>query len=181
MRVLGIDPGLATVGLGLIDAPTRDTPNVVEWLTIETKAGLPLQERLLEIERDLTAYLEHTKPELAVVEKLFFAKNETTALDVAHARGIILSCIARRGIPLLCPTPAEMKSAVTGDGSADKRQIQTMLMLSLHLKEMPHPDDAADALALALFGVLHASASSAQAHALSTQPGLTSNTAVGRA
>ncbi len=156
MRVLGIDPGLAIVGLGLIDAPTRDTPVCVEWLTIETKAGLPLQDRLLEIERDLTAYLDQTKPDLAVVEKLFFAKNETTALDVAHARGILLSCIARRNIPLLCPSPAELKSAVTGDGGADKLQMQTMIRLTLKLSELPRPDDAADALALALFGVFSA-------------------------
>lgn len=154
MRVLGIDPGLATVGLGLIDAPTRDTPTAVEWLTIETKAGLPLHERLREIERDLTEYLDQTSPDLVVVEKLFFAKNETTAIDVAHARGVLLACIARRAIPLLCPSPSEMKLSVTGDGSADKRQIQTMLLHVLRLRELPRPDDAADALALALYGVL---------------------------
>jgi crossover junction endodeoxyribonuclease RuvC len=154
MRVLGIDPGLATVGLGVVDAPTRDTPRAIEWLTIETKAGTPLQERLLEIERDLTEYLEHMKPALVVIEKLFFAKNETTALDVAHARGVMLSCVARRSIPLLCPSPSEMKLGITGDGSADKLQVQTMLQHVLHLTEIPRPDDAADALALALFGVL---------------------------
>ncbi len=154
MRVLGIDPGLATVGLGLIDAPTRDTPTAVEWLTIETKAGVALQDRLLEIEKDLVEYLDHAKPDMVVVEKLFFAKNETTALDVAHARGILLACIARRGIPLLCPSPSEMKLGITGDGSADKLQVQTMVKMSLRLAEIPRPDDAADALALALFGVL---------------------------
>lgn len=154
MKVLGIDPGLATVGLGLVDAPTRDTPRCIEWLTIETAAGLPLEERLLEIERDLTDYLEQAKPELVVIEKLFFAKNETTALDVAHARGVLLSCVARHGIPLLCPSPSEMKLGVTGDGSADKLQVQTMLKHVFGLAEIPKPDDAADALALALFGVL---------------------------
>lgn len=155
MRVLGIDPGLATVGLGLVDAPTRDTPTCVEWLTIETPAGLPLQDRLLEIETDLSAYLDETAPDLVVVEKLFFAKNETTAIDVAHARGVLLSCVARRGIPLLCPGPSEMKLGITGDGAADKTQVQTMLKLVLKLAEIPRPDDAADALALALFGVLN--------------------------
>ena len=154
MRVLGIDPGLATVGIGLVDAPTRDTARCVEWLTIETAAGLPLQERLLEIENDLSEYLDRVKPDLAVVERLFFGKNETTALDVAHARGILLSCLARRGIPLLCPTPVEMKAAVTGDGGADKTQVQTMLVHVFRLKEIPRPDDAADALALALYGAL---------------------------
>ncbi len=178
MRVLGIDPGLATVGLGLIDAPSRDTPTAVEWLTIETKAGLPLQDRLLEIEKDLTEYLDHAKPDMVVVEKLFFAKNETTALDVAHARGILLACIARRGIPLLCPSPSEMKLGITGDGSADKTQVQTMVKMCLRLQDIPRPDDAADALALALFGVL-----CGHPHSDSSliSPGTTANTLSGRA
>ena len=178
MRVLGIDPGLATVGLGLIDAPTRDTPQAVEWLTIETKAGLPLQERLLEIDRDLAEYLDAMKPDLVVIEKLFFAKNETTALDVAHARGVLLSAVARRNIPLLAPSPSEMKLGITGDGSADKLQVQTMLKLVLKLAEIPRPDDAADALALALFGVLNGIPHSDIG---AMTPGSMANTAVGRA
>jgi len=137
-----------------VDAPTRDTPRCIEWLTIETAAGLPLHHRLLEIERDMDEYLDHAKPDLAVVEKLFFAKNETTAIDVAHARGVLLACVAKRGIPLLCPSPPEMKAGITGDGSADKAQIQTMLVHVFSLTEIPRPDDAADALALALFGAL---------------------------
>lgn len=176
MRVLGIDPGLATVGLGLIDAPTRETPICLEWLTIETAAGLPLQERLLEIDRDLSTYLDGAKPDLVVVEKLFFAKNETTAIDVAHARGVLLACVARRGIPLLCPGPSEMKLGITGDGSADKLQVQTMLRLVLNLAETPRPDDAADALALALYGVLNGMPQDA-----ATDPGVTSNVTSGRA
>lgn len=178
MKVLGIDPGLATVGLGLVDAPTRDTPKCVEWLTIETAAGLPLQDRLLEIEKDLTEYLENVKPDLVVVEKLFFAKNETTALDVAHARGILLSCVARRGIPLLCPSPSEMKLGITGDGGADKLQVQTMLKQIFSLAEIPRPDDAADALALALFGVLHGMS---QVGSTMVEPGSTAKVLSGRA
>lgn len=176
MRVLGIDPGLATVGLGLIDAPTRDTPKAIEWLTIETKAGLLLQDRLLEIERDLAEYLDATKPDLVVVEKLFFAKNETTAIDVAHARGILLAAVAKRAIPLLTPSPSEMKLGITGDGGADKLQVQTMLVHALKLTEIPKPDDAADALALALFGVLHGAP---QLDAMT--PGSMRNTVAGRA
>lgn len=171
MKVLGIDPGLATVGLGLVDAPTRDAIRCIEWLTIETPAGMPLQERLLEIENDLTAYLDETRPDMAVVEKLFFAKNETTALDVAHARGVLLSCLARRGIPLLCPSPSEMKAGVTGDGAADKRQVQEMLLRTFNLTEIPKPDDAADALALALFGAL-----CGMPQVVSIAPGATRNT-----
>lgn len=105
MRVLGIDPGLATVGLGLVDAPSRDRLSCIEWLTIETVAGLPLEIRLVEIEKDLTEYLANTKPDLAVVEKLFFAKNETTALDVAHARGILSHASRARAFPYSAPAP----------------------------------------------------------------------------
>lgn len=154
MRILGIDPGLATVGLGLIEADGPQSIRVEEWLTIRTPAGLPLPDRLLEIRKDLEAYIEETKPELAVIERLFFATNERTAIDVAQARGVLLLCLAAQGIPILEPTPLQMKSAITGDGKADKSQIQTMLRHMLHLQEIPRPDDAADALALAVYGAL---------------------------
>ena len=154
MRVVGIDPGLATIGIGVIEAPSPDTLSVVEWLTLETPAGLPLAERLQEILRDLRKFLAETKPDLAVVEKLFFSTNERTAFDVAHARGVILLAVAEHGIPLLEPTPGELKSCITGDGAADKRQIQEMLVRMLKLNDVPKPDDAADALALAAYGAL---------------------------
>lgn len=155
MRILGIDPGLATVGLGLIDAPNVHQIAVVEWLTITTKAGLPAADRLREIHTDLQAFLRDAKPELAVVEKLFFATNERTAIDVAQARGVLILTLADAGIPILEPTPLQLKSAITGDGKADKRQMQAMLVMMLKLQEIPRPDDAADALALAVYGALH--------------------------
>src|SRR3989338_5396128 len=155
MRVIGIDPGVAIIGIGVLDVISSDELRVVDWLTIQTAAGLPLADRLAEIHRDFSRFLKETPPELAVVEKLFFATNEKTALDVAHARGVILLTLKEHAIPFLEPTPLEMKACITGDGRADKRQIQDMLCRLLHLSEIPRPDDAADALALAAYGALH--------------------------
>ncbi len=157
MRILGIDPGLATVGLGLIEATDAHTMQVVEWLTIKTLAGVATPERLQEIRNDLTSYLKEAKPELAVIERVYFSKNVTTGIDVSQARGVILTCLAEQAIPMLEPTPSELKSAVCGDGKADKVQMQQMMMRMLQLNEIPKPDDAADALALAVFGALNSS------------------------
>jgi crossover junction endodeoxyribonuclease RuvC len=154
MRILGIDPGLATVGIGIIDADSPQELRCIEWLTITTAAGLPLPDRLCEIKADLAQLLQDVKPDLAVIEKLFFATNERTAIDVAQARGVIVCTVAEAGIPIVEPTPLQMKLAVTGDGQADKLQVQTMLLHLLQLKEIPKPDDAADALGLAIYGAL---------------------------
>ncbi len=156
MRILGIDPGLATVGLGLLEAKSPEDLQALDWLTIKTPAKAPLPERLAEICTDLCGFLEEAAPELAVVEKLFFAVNERTAIDVAQARGAILAALATRGIPVLEPTPLQLKLAITGDGHADKRQVQQMLLRFLKLSEIPKPDDAADALALAMYGAITA-------------------------
>ena len=154
MRILGIDPGFATIGLGLLDAPSPHELHAVEWPVITTKPGLSLPERLEEIHRDLTEYLRTTRPDLAVVERLFFETNVKTAMDVSQARGCILLALAQAGIPLLEPTPLQLKSAITGDGKADKRQVQDMIVRMLSLAEIPKPDDAADALALAVYGAV---------------------------
>ncbi|MDO8468141.1 MAG: crossover junction endodeoxyribonuclease RuvC [Candidatus Peribacter sp.] len=154
MKVLGIDPGLATTGLGLIEADERQKLTVVEWLTIATPAGLPLADRLEEIRNDLLTYLQEHKPDLAVVERLFFSTNVKTAFDVAQVRGVILLTLAEQSIACLEPNPLTLKSCITGDGRADKRQMQNMICRILDLTEIPKPDDAADALALAVFGAL---------------------------
>lgn len=154
MRILGIDPGLATIGLGVVEAASPHDVKTVEWLTLCTPAGLPFAERLAEIARDLGEFLNTCHPQLAVVEKLFFAVNAKTAMDVAQARGVILSALATKGIPVLEPTPLQLKSCITGDGKADKAQVQQMLVRMLGLTEIPKPDDAADALALAVYGAL---------------------------
>ena len=152
MRIIGIDPGLATIGIGLIESESSQRVSPIEWLTIETKAGLPMADRLQEIGDDLAQYLKENQPELAVIEKLYFSVNEKTALDVAQARGVILATVAAHGIPIIEPTPPELKSCITGDGKADKKQMQEMVKVIMHLHEIPQPDDAADALALAAFG-----------------------------
>lgn len=154
MRILGIDPGLATTGLGLIEAASPHDCSVCEWLTIETSAGLPIADRLTEIQNDLSAFLIERKPDLVVIEKLFFQTNVKTAMDVAQVRGVILLTVSARGIPVLEPNPLTLKACITGDGRADKRQMADMLCRILNLAEAPTPDDAADALALAVFGAM---------------------------
>lgn len=158
MRVLGIDPGLATVGLGLIESESGRDFTAIDWLTLTTPAKVPMNERLLEIDRDLTTFVRESKPDLAVIERLFFSVNEKTALDVAQARGVILCVLAREGIPCLDAGPMELKAAITGDGRADKIQMQNMVTRLLRLNETPQPDDAADGLALALYGAMHGDA-----------------------
>lgn len=155
MRILGIDPGLATIGLGLIEAKNSNDMQAVEWLTIQTKARLPIAERLQEIHKDLSKYLDATKPQLVAIEKLFFETNVRTAMDVSQARGVIMLAAAERGIPIVEATPLQLKLAITGDGQADKEQVQMMLLHLLKLTQIPKPDDAADALALAVYGALH--------------------------
>ncbi len=152
MRILGIDPGLATIGLGLIEAPNSQKVEALEWLTIETFSTTNFADRLAEIANDLEAYLTETQPELVVIEKLYFSTNEKTALDVAHARGVIVATVAKKRIPIIEPTPPQLKSCITGDGNADKKQMQKMVVTLFHLHEMPTPDDAVDALALAAYG-----------------------------
>ncbi len=154
MRILGIDPGLRTIGLGLIEVSPKNACSAVEWLTIETPEKTPLAARLFELFEDLTAYLVEAKPDLVVVEQLFFSTNRRTALDVGKARGAILLAVSKAHIPLLEPNPLELKVGITGDGHADKRQMQDMMMRILQLQEIPKPDDAADALGLAVFGAL---------------------------
>jgi len=154
MRILGVDPGLATIGIGLIEAQSSQVFRALDWLTITTEPGLSLPERLSELHDDLTGFLQQAQADLAVVEKIYFSVNKKTALDVAQARGVILQTIQESGIRLLEPTPPELKLCITGDGHADKRQMQDMLVHVLNLKEIPRPDDAADALALAVFGAV---------------------------
>jgi crossover junction endodeoxyribonuclease RuvC len=154
MRILGIDPGLETVGLGLVEATNAHDIMPIDWLTISTKSGNPTPDRLLEIHRDISQFLDEVKPELAVVERLFFAVNATSAMDVSQARGVLLLALAERSIPVLEPTPLQLKACMTGDGKADKKQVQDMLVRTLKLTSVPTPVDAADALALAVYGAI---------------------------
>lgn len=147
--ILGIDPGTAITGYGIISAQHGD-PQAVEYGVIRTEAGLPLHERLAIIYVALNELLGRYQPHAVAVEELFFSKNARTALSVGHARGVVLLCVAQSGAPLFQYTPPQVKQAVTGYGGADKRQVQEMVRLLLGLTDIPKPDDAADALAIAI-------------------------------
>ncbi len=152
MRILGVDPGLSTAGLGLIESDGKGTLKALDWLVIKTLPTLSLPDRLLELGTDLEEFLKEAKPDLAVVEELFFSTNKRTAMDVSQARGVILFTLKKSGIPVMSATPLQLKTAITGDGQADKKQMQAMVKRTLKLDEIPEPADAADALALALYG-----------------------------
>jgi len=143
MRILGIDPGLAIVGFGLIEAETGKT-QMLQYGAVTTPAGLPLAARLVQLERDMEELIAQLRPEAIAVEELFFSNNITTGIAVAHARGIILCTAAKSGIPLYEYTPMQVKQAVVGYGLAEKRQVMDMVRRLLKLKAVPRPDDAAD-------------------------------------
>ena len=149
MRVLGIDPGVATVGFGVVDFQ-RGAHRLVRYGVITTPAGLPLSRRLLQISEDMGELIGQFKPDEAAVEELFFTKNITTGIAVAHGRGVILLELERSGIPVYEYTPMQVKQAVAGYGGADKRQVMLMTQRLLRMREVPRPDDAADAIAIAL-------------------------------
>ena len=149
MRVLGIDPGVATIGFGVVDFQ-RGGHRLVRYGVITTPAGLPLSRRLLQISEDMGELLRQFKPDEAAVEELFFTKNITTGIAVAHGRGVILLSAEKLGVPIFEYTPMQVKQAVAGYGGADKRQVMLMTQRLLNMKEVPRPDDAADALAIAI-------------------------------
>ena len=149
MRILGIDPGVATIGFGLVET-NRAEVHMVTYGAITTPAGLPLSKRLLQIYTDMKELIRQTNPEVISIEELFFNNNITTGIAVAHGRGVILCAAEKCGIPLFEYTPSQVKLAVTGYGKAQKLQVMDMTKRILKLKAVPRPDDAADALALAI-------------------------------
>ncbi|WP_409968800.1 crossover junction endodeoxyribonuclease RuvC [Bengtsoniella intestinalis] len=149
MRILGIDPGIATIGFGLVEMD-RGQGTMVHYGVITTPAGLPLSRRLYQISQDMDSLLAQLKPDVMAVEELFFNNNITTGIAVAHGRGVILLAAEAAGIPLYEYTPSQVKLALTGYGKAEKRQMMEMTRMLLKLKALPRPDDAADALAIAL-------------------------------
>jgi crossover junction endodeoxyribonuclease RuvC len=166
MVILGIDPGLATIGFGVVetDAPItkRETPDflgeemfsLVDFGIITTQKNDDLHTRLQTIEQDLKKLIKQFKPDLAAIEELFFTKNVTNGMQVAHARGVIILTLKNAGIVIHEYKPNEIKLAITGDGGADKQQIKKMVKLTLNLPEEPGPDDAADAIAIALTAII---------------------------
>ena len=149
MRILGIDPGIAIVGFGLIES-NRGSVRMLQYGAVTTEAGLPLATRLVQIENDMTALIAQLKPDEIAVEELFFSKNITTGIAVAHGRGVILCTAERLGVPIFEYTPMQVKQAVAGYGLADKKQVMDMTKRLLKRKAVPKPDDAADALAIAI-------------------------------
>ena len=149
MRILGIDPGVATIGFGLVEAD-RGRQRLLQFGVITTPPGIPLSSRLWQISQDMSSLLTQLRPDEAAVEELFFSKNITTGIAVAHGRGVLLLELEKAGIPVYEYTPMQVKQAVVGYGKAEKRQVMLMTARLLKMKEIPRPDDAADALALAL-------------------------------
>ena len=149
MRILGIDPGVATVGFGVIDSE-RGKQSFVRCGVITTPANTPLSSRLDRIYSDLGELISAFNPDAAAVEELFFNTNITTGISVAEGRGVILLACFHAGLPIYEYTPLQVKQAVVGYGRAEKKQVQEMTRLILHLEKVPKPDDTADALAMAI-------------------------------
>lgn len=148
MKILGIDPGSGIIGFGLIAKGSN--PKMIDAGVIRTTIGDETASRLVELYASLKELITELKPDVAAVEKLFFAQNVTTAMQVSQARGVILLALAESGIPIYEYTPLQIKMAMTGYGRATKAQIQEMVRVQLGLKQKPKPDDCADALACAL-------------------------------
>jgi crossover junction endodeoxyribonuclease RuvC len=149
MRILGIDPGYGITGFGVIEAE-RGKQALVTCGAITTPAGMDFSARLEIIYNDMTELIRSTKPDAVAIEELFFGQNVTTGIGVAQSRGVILLAIRQAGLQVYQYKPAQIKQAVVGYGNATKHQVQDMTKRLLHLQQMPKPDDAADAIAIAL-------------------------------
>jgi crossover junction endodeoxyribonuclease RuvC len=150
MLTIGIDPGTAITGYGFIRQAQDGSLQAVDFGAIQTPAHAPMPERLVELHSQLTTLIDQHRPDTAAVEKLFFQRNVRTALSVGQGRGVVLLALAQGGLPVSEYTPMEIKQAVVGYGGADKNQVQQMVRALLELDDIPRPDDAADALAVAI-------------------------------
>lgn len=148
--VLGVDPGTATTGYGLVGEDPSGAARLWRYGVCLTPAGMPMPQRLLSLHQQLTALIREMQPAALAVEELFFSRNVSTALTVGQARGVVLLTAAEAGLPVFEYKPAEVKQAVVGYGRAGKAQVQDMLRLMLGLEDVPRPDDAADAIAVAI-------------------------------
>lgn len=149
MRILGIDPGIAIVGFGFIDKEgSKLVP--VQYGSIQTEAGTDQGLRLKQVYDAVVQLIDKYKPDAVAVEKLFFNRNVTTAFSVGQARGVMVLAAVQKGLPVAEYTPLQVKQAVVGYGKAEKKQVQEMVRMFLHLSAVPKPDDVADALAVAI-------------------------------
>lgn len=149
MRILGIDPGYAIVGCGLVDC-CHGRFSLVEYDAITTPAGMDMEERLEMIYNSLTFAIQKYRPQVMAIEQLFFANNQKTVMAVSQARGVLLLCARQQGLDIFEYTPLQVKQAVVGYGKAEKQQVMEMTRRILKLEQVPKPDDAADALAIAI-------------------------------
>ena len=150
MRILGIDPGIGICGFGLIETSARASARALDYGAVTTEVDAPIPSRLRELYESLVQVFDECKPEAVAVEKLFFSKNITTGIVVAEARGVVLLVAALKDLPVYEYTPNQIKMALTGYGAATKTQIEEMVRVHLGLDAKPKPDDAADALAVAI-------------------------------
>ena len=149
MKILGIDPGMAIVGYSVIEYDGKDSV-LLHSGSIQTQKGTRESARLLEIFEDMNIIVDKYKPDTAAIEKLFFFRNQTTVMPVAHARGVILTVLEKFNIPIYEYTPMEVKQVLTGYGRADKKEVEQMVKLSLGVENLPKLDDTVDSIALAI-------------------------------
>lgn len=150
MKILGIDPGMAIVGYGLIEEDNNNNFKLLASGSIQTDKKLDDSKRLLEIYKDLSTIIEEYKPDCASVEQLFFFKNQKTVIPVAEARGVILTVLEKYGIPTYSYTPMEVKQVLTGYGRAEKKEVDRMVHIALNTDTLPKLDDTVDAIAIAI-------------------------------
>ena len=149
MRILGIDPGYATIGFGILDAKRGDF-RLLQYGTITTPPDLPFAQRLAVIYEDMNRLLDAAEPDVMAIEELFWGHSVTTGIGVSHGRGVILLAAAQRKLPISEYTPMQIKQSVVGYGNATKLQVMDMTRRLLHMEKVARPDDAADAIAVAL-------------------------------
>ncbi len=149
MRVLGIDPGTGITGWGIVEQ-NQNILHAIAYGVIRTESTKPMPERLKEIYQALEEIIEKYNPETVGIENLFFFKNQKTVISVGQARGVLIVCSVNKGKKVYDYTPLQVKQAITGYGRAEKKQMQKMVKMILNLKELPKPDDAADALAVSI-------------------------------
>ena len=149
MKILGIDPGLGIVGYSIVEFD-GETPVLLHSGSIQTQKGTRESSRLLEIFEDMNTIVEKYRPDCAAIEKLFFFRNQTTVMPVAHARGVILTVLEKFQIPIYEYTPMEVKQVLTGYGRADKKEVEQMVKLSLGVDNLPKLDDTVDSIAIAI-------------------------------
>ncbi len=149
MKILGIDPGMAIVGYSVVEYD-GNTPILLHSGSVQTSKDKKEPARLLEIWEDMNVIVEKYKPDVCAIEKLFFFRNQTTVMPVAHARGVILAVLEKHGVPVFEYTPMEVKQVLTGYGRADKKEVEQMVKLSLGVEKLPKLDDTVDSIAIAI-------------------------------